>query len=83
MGFGVPIEKWLRGPFDPICERLFSRERLDRFGVLSSDELSNGGFRRWRATDPILVWHIFALAAWCEANLGDGPDALRELLRTS
>jgi hypothetical protein len=26
------------------------------------------------------VWHAFALAAWCEATLGEGPDALRELI---
>ena len=53
-GFGVPVEKWLRGPFDDACERLFDEERLDRYGILSSDELSDGGFRRWlRATDPL------------------------------
>lgn len=79
-GFGVPVEKWLRGPFDPICERLFATDRLDRFGILSSAELGGGRFRRWVATDPVLVWHAFALAAWCEANLGDGPSALRDLL---
>jgi hypothetical protein len=31
----------------------------------------------------MLVWHAFALAAWCEANLGDGPDAVRTLLRST
>jgi asparagine synthase (glutamine-hydrolysing) len=80
MGFGVPVEKWLRGPFARACERLFSHERLDRFGILSSSELSHAGFKSWLETAPILVWHAFALAAWCEANLGDGPDALREIL---
>jgi asparagine synthase (glutamine-hydrolysing) len=82
-GFGVPVEKWLRGPFDNACERLFERARLDRYGILSSDELSNGGFRRWIGDAPIVVWHAFALAAWCEATLGDGPGALRELLASS
>jgi hypothetical protein len=28
----------------------------------------------------MVVWHAFALAAWCEATFGDGPEALRELL---
>ncbi|HVH42137.1 MAG TPA: asparagine synthase C-terminal domain-containing protein, partial [Labilithrix sp.] len=79
-GFGVPVEKWLRGPFDAACERLFARSRLDRFGILASTELSDGGFRRWIGIDPSIVWHAFALAAWCEANLGDGPDALRAQL---
>ena len=79
-GFGVPVEKWLRGPFDPACERLFEKSRLDRYGILSSEELSGGRFRKWAATDAWILWHAFALAAWCEATLGDGPDALREVL---
>jgi asparagine synthase (glutamine-hydrolysing) len=82
-GFGVPVEKWLRGPFDGACERLFDRSRLDRYGILSSAELGNGGFRKWIGVDPMVVWHAFALAAWCETNLGDGPDALRELLASA
>ncbi|HVH44647.1 MAG TPA: asparagine synthase (glutamine-hydrolyzing) [Labilithrix sp.] len=81
-GFGVPVEKWLRGPFDAACGRLFDRHRLDRHGILS-DALADGGYRRWLDTDPIIVWHAFALAAWCEANLGEGPNAVRELLRTT
>lgn len=82
-GFGVPVEKWLRGRFRPACERLFSRDRLDHYGILASAELGNGGFRKWLATDPIVVWHAFALAVWCEANLGDGPDGVCELLAMS
>jgi len=81
-GFGVPVEKWLRGPFDRACERLFDRARLDRYGILSSDELSDGKFRKWVATDAWILWHAFALAAWCEATLGDGPEALRDVLAT-
>ncbi|MBX3228137.1 MAG: asparagine synthase (glutamine-hydrolyzing) [Labilithrix sp.] len=80
MGFGVPVERWLRGPFNPACERLFATERLDRYGILSSAELGDGRFNRWLATDPLVVWHAFALAAWCETSLGDGPNALREML---
>lgn len=79
-GFGVPVESWLRGPFAPACERLFARARLERYGVLSSAELSGGALQKWLVTHPILVWHAFALAAWCEASLGDGPQALQELL---
>lgn len=79
-GFGVPVEKWLRGRFDGACERLFAKERLDRFGILSSRALSGGRFREWVRTEPVVLWHAFALAAWTEAHLGDGPDALRALI---
>lgn len=77
-GFGVPVETWLRGPLDRACERLFARERLDRYGVLSSAALSDGGHRSWARTDPIVLWHALALASWCELTLGDGPGALAE-----
>jgi asparagine synthase (glutamine-hydrolysing) len=79
-GFRVPVERWLRGRLDGACERLFEKKRLDRFGVLSTSELSGGGFRRWTRTDPVLLWHAFALACWCETTLGDGPGALEALL---
>ena len=69
-----------RGPFDGACERLFERSRLERYGILSPAELSDGRFREWVRTDPMILWHVFALAAWCETNLGEGPGALRELL---
>jgi asparagine synthase (glutamine-hydrolysing) len=81
-GFSVPVRKWLEGPFDYACQRLFDKSRLDRYGILSSDELSNGGFRRWvSGDDSLIAWHAFALAAWCEATQGDGPDALRDLIQ--
>ena len=79
-GFGVPVEVWLRGPLDRACEALFERRRLERYGVLASETLADGGFRTWVRNDPVLLWHAFALAAWCEATLGDGPDALRDIL---
>jgi asparagine synthase (glutamine-hydrolysing) len=80
-GFGIPVEAWLRGPFDGACQRLFDKARLERYGILSPQALSEGRHREWVRTDPMIVWHAFALAAWCEATLGDGPNALREVLR--
>jgi hypothetical protein len=52
-------------------------------GSSPPDELSNGGHRRWATTEPMVLWHAFALAAWCEVNLGDGPDATRKLIEHS
>lgn len=80
-GFGVPVERWLATSLSRACERLFERKRLDRFGLLQPAELSDGAHRRWVAEDPMLLWHAFALAVWCEATLGEGPDAVRDLLR--
>ncbi len=82
-GFGIPVAAWLRGPFDAACTRLFAKDRLDSYGVLSSGALAGGRFREWLRADPNIVWHAFALAAWCEVNLGGGPDSLRELIDES
>lgn len=79
-GFGVPVEAWLRTSLDGACQVLFSRERLARHGLLSLD-LADGGYRRWVEADPQVFWHAFAFAVWCEANLGEGREATRELLR--
>jgi asparagine synthase (glutamine-hydrolysing) len=82
-GFGVPVERWLAGPLDSACAQLFETRRLERHGILSPAALGDGGYRRWVASDPQLLWHVFALAAWLEATHGDGPDAVRAMLSTS
>jgi asparagine synthase (glutamine-hydrolysing) len=80
-GFGVPVLQWLNGPFATASERLFEKSRLDRFGILASEQLSDGRFRRWlMGEQPYVAWYAFALTAWCEATLGEGPDAVREIL---
>jgi asparagine synthase (glutamine-hydrolysing) len=78
-GFRVPVEKWLRGHLSSVCDSLFATTRLQRFGVLSAGALGCGRWRDFASTVPQVLWHAFVLAAWCEATLGDGPDALREL----
>ena len=79
-GFGVPVERWLRTSLDSACDRLFEKKRLERTGLLSTTALSGGAFRDWVRSDPQILWHALALAAWLEANHGDGPDAVRAML---
>ncbi|HSO38502.1 MAG TPA: asparagine synthase-related protein, partial [Labilithrix sp.] len=79
-GFGVPVERWLRTSLDSACDKLFETKRLERTGLLSATALGGGAFRDWVRSDPQVLWHAFALAAWLEANHGDGPDAVREML---
>jgi asparagine synthase (glutamine-hydrolysing) len=80
MGFGVPVETWLRGPLAPTCDVLFARARLERDGLLAAETLSDGRWRAWAAAAPQVLWHVFALAAWCEATRGAGPGFVREVL---
>ena len=80
-GFGVPVEAWLRGWLAPACDALFAPARLEAHGLLAPDALADGRWRRVAATDPQVLWHALALAAWCEARIGSGADGLRDLLR--
>lgn len=79
MGFGVPVESWLKGPLASAADKLFDAARVERHGLLNPRMLGDGRWRAHVATDGYLVWHAFALAVWCEANLGDGPQAVRAL----
>jgi len=79
-GFGVPVERWLSTALAPACRALFDEGRLRRFGLLDPRALSGGRHEQLVKSDGILAWHAFALASWCEINLGDGPDALRAML---
>jgi asparagine synthase (glutamine-hydrolysing) len=83
MGFGVPVEAWLRGALAPAADALFDRKRLERDGLLNVAFLADGRWRDRLETDAYLVWHALALAAWCEANLGAGHDAVREAFGVS
>lgn len=71
MGFGVPLESWLRGPLKDWAATLLDAARLKREGYFESEEITKkwaehqSGARNWH----YLLWDILMFQSWQEANV--------------
>lgn len=70
MGFGIPIDEWLRGPLRDWAEDLLARKRLEAEGFFNVDMVRSKweehlyGARRWHSC----LWNVLMFQAWLEEN---------------
>lgn len=72
MGFGVPIDRWLRGPLRDWAEHLLGESRLRSQGLLDPAPIR----ARWQAhvdggaNWAYPLWNVLMLQAWIDRNAG-------------
>lgn len=66
MGFGVPLEPWLRGPLAPWADDVLSRESLQTTGVFAVDEVGRmwDAHRSGRSDTSQQLWPLLMMQDW-------------------
>jgi asparagine synthase (glutamine-hydrolysing) len=70
MGFGIPLENWLKGPLRDWCEDLLSESKIEQDGYLNSKLIKNTwkNFIQSNYNNQYKIWNILMFQSWIEHN---------------
>lgn len=70
MGFGIPLDAWLRGPLREWAENLLSADRLQRDGLLNPAPIRSAWHAHvtGQASYGYRLWSVLMFQAWLEVN---------------
>ncbi|HYE29633.1 MAG TPA: asparagine synthase (glutamine-hydrolyzing) [Allosphingosinicella sp.] len=76
MGFGIPIDAWLRGPLRPWAEALIGEERLRREGYFRPGPIRRAweAHQSGQANMQYHLWAILMFQAWLESRSEQGDE---------
>lgn len=71
MGFGVPLEQWLRGPLREWASELLNETRLKNQGIFNVEPIQEKWQALLQGTNwSYPLWNVLVAQAWLEANPG-------------
>ncbi len=72
-GFAIPVEPWLKGPLKGLLLTEFSRENVQKQGILRPEVVSElfAGFFEGRYRCARLVWSLLIFRLWLKSLCGD------------
>ena len=70
MGFGVPLETWLRGPLREWAEHLLNPRRIEAEGLLHAEPIQQlwQAHLSGKANNAARLWDVMMLEAWLESS---------------
>jgi asparagine synthase (glutamine-hydrolysing) len=74
MGFGIPLDRWLRGELRPMVEAYLAPERVRREGFLVPEGVSRvvAGHMSGKHNHMYRLWALLVFSMWRERWLGGG-----------